>query len=78
MLQELDIDLSNFYTKTPAERQKYHITQNIEMNTMRLDVLHYLLQKDTEQRRLGRKLYRVKGNKGYIWEQPRVHYMAIF
>ena len=29
--QELDIDLSNYYTKAQAERQKYSITKNINM-----------------------------------------------
>ena len=29
--QELDIDLSNYYTKAQAERQKYILTKNINM-----------------------------------------------
>ena len=29
--QELDIDLSNYYTKAQAERRKYSITKNIDM-----------------------------------------------
>ena len=29
--QELDIDLSNYYTKAQAEQQKYSLTKNINM-----------------------------------------------
>ena len=29
--QELDIDLSNYYTKAQAERQKYSIAKNINL-----------------------------------------------
>ena len=43
--QELDIDLSNYYTKAQAEQQKYSITKNINMKNA-YKLINYLSPTD--------------------------------